>query len=140
LNTTIGTSPAGFCTLSADAYILKQPSTTMMVKSDILDSNKKSIFPVPKFNYCQIKDVGDRFPFLQAIMTEVSRFGNMVQSCPLKIGHYYLKEGFIDDSTFHMDRMFTPGQQYTLKVEATDESKRKPIFIFKLFLTASYVN
>jgi Protein of unknown function (DUF1091) len=140
LNTTIGTSPAGFCTLSADAYILKQLSTKMMIKPDILDSGKKSIFPVPKFNFCQIKDVGDRIPFLQAIMTELSRFGNMVQSCPLKIGHYYLKEGFTDDSTFHMDNIFKPGQQYTLKIEATDESRRKPVNIFKIFLTGSYVN
>jgi Protein of unknown function (DUF1091) len=110
------------------------------VKSDILDGGKKLVFPIPKFNYCQVKDVSDKIPFLHSIIAELSRFGTIVQSCPLQTGHYYLKEGFIDESAIELDRVLTSGQQYTLRIEVTDEyNKRKSMNLFKLFLTASYI-
>jgi Protein of unknown function (DUF1091) len=143
MNTTIGTSPDGFSTLSADAFVLKSMGKSIMIKNDVYEVYKnrtKLVLSIPKFNYCRLKQIGEHVPYVTGVMKEISRFGNMVQSYPIQPGHYYLHDGFLKDTGLYFDRAMKLGARYIVKCEAVDASKRKPVFIYRITMSAHYEN
>jgi Protein of unknown function (DUF1091) len=104
-----------------------------------MDNNgSKLIISIPKFNYCRMKEIGDLVPYAKGVMQELSRFGNLVQSCPMQAGHYYLRDGFLNETGLYFDKIMKVGVRYMVKCEAVDAAKRKPVMIFRMFMTASY--
>jgi hypothetical protein len=47
-----------------------------------------------------LKDHYTDFSITKTMLDTLTKFGNLIQPCPIKPGHYYLKEGRVDDSLF----------------------------------------
>jgi Protein of unknown function (DUF1091) len=143
INTSIGTTPDGFSSLSIDIYIRQKTSNNIEIKSELIELSRGrnlTLLTIPPFDYCRMKEMGDRIPWVLKFMSELKRFGNTVQSCPLEIGHYYLKDGYFNDTGVSLKTIAKLNQPYLFTVLARDVSRRnKAIFYFKMELVASYI-
>jgi hypothetical protein len=92
------------------------------------------ILPFPKLNFCEMFQFSNddlRLAFVSNIIREMSRFGNISATCPVKKGDAYLKSFFIEDKLISKVLIFTDSAQYMAQLVLTDENKRKPKLVFK---------
>jgi hypothetical protein len=97
------------------------------------------MFPLPKVNYCQVKDYADQMPIIGPIMEELKQFGNIIQNCPLKKGHYYLRDAYLDDTAMQLEKTwFQNRKKYMVQATAMEEITSPPTFLFKLSIKATF--
>jgi Protein of unknown function (DUF1091) len=102
-------------------------SKLFQVKFDaffLLNGKKNLIISVPKFNFCDMMRREGQFKVLKIIADIVSKFGNMVISCPRKKDYYYMKNFQIDETTIMGYRMMTENVTFLFRTNIRDENEK----------------
>jgi Protein of unknown function (DUF1091) len=142
MNTTIGTTPDGFPSLSADVLVSQRLSNDIEIKSEVVEiqpGRNLTLVSLPPFNYCRMKEFGDNIQLVKNVWDDLKRFGNLVQNCPLEKGYYFLKDGYINETGTLLKRFMKVKRPYALMIMARDVTRRKkPTFYFKVVFVASF--
>jgi hypothetical protein len=72
------------------------------------------------------------------ILEELSRFGNIVQSCQIKAGQYYMKDAYFNDTGLPLDKIMKNGKSYMLQTVVLDEIRKRPKFVSKINIVAKF--
>jgi hypothetical protein len=96
-----------------------------------LPNRKFAAIPIPKLNYCDMTRFAQPIPVLSDLTSQLTKFGNGITSCPIKIGSYYLKNVSIDDTLFSGASVIQKSTRFLVQFMMKDENGVKPILVYK---------
>jgi Protein of unknown function (DUF1091) len=114
-----------------------------VVFADVIAKKIKPVMVLPTFNYCDVMR-GQFLPFqvIQGLIDQLAKFGRLVVPCPIKPGHYYVKNFYLDETQMPMYRMLRGDSLKVMAANLQQEVSRKmvPIYDVKVFFTFNNSN
>jgi Protein of unknown function (DUF1091) len=94
---------------------------------------KKSALRIPTVNYCDIMR-GHLLPMqmIQVFIDRLAESGRLALPCPMKPGHYYLKNFWVDETQMPLYRMLPEGLLLVLEVVFKQEISGKMVTVFEM--------
>jgi hypothetical protein len=105
----------------------------------ILPNLRRSMFPIPRLNYCDLGFHSKSIPFLSDIYVLIERYaGQGLTRCPIEPGFYALKNLHIESNTFAGLSAIRLKAKYMLQLHMQDENGKKPVTVYKYRFFVSY--
>lgn len=89
-----------------------------------------------QINLCDFLKKPDRDPFLKVLMETLSKYGKMINHCPVKRGHFYLKDFIMDSNNLPA---FTPLGDYRVDYSVTIKTKTDSIVLYRMSWYATVI-
>jgi Protein of unknown function (DUF1091) len=118
--------------LNLDLYLIKEVDGILMIKFSIFRETPEKlsqVFSLPKTNYCTLLRNSNNIPFIRDFFNEVSKFGNIPLSCPIRKSNYFL-DRFTMSGMSGMPN-YEKGR-YQVHFRLIDENQKSPKLIFRV--------
>lgn len=87
-------------------------------------------------NMCEFFKKPERDPFLKILLETINKYGKMINRCPVKRGHFYLKDFIMDSNNLPP---FTPVGDYKVDYSVSMKTKTEIIVIYRMIWYATVI-
>jgi Protein of unknown function (DUF1091) len=103
---------------------------TIAFYEEMTNGRMKKAYALPTQNYCNLLRYSNNIPFIRDFLQQISQYGTIPMSCPIRRGYYYVK-----NCTFTGMATLPPtiaNGNYQVKFKLVDGNGKKPILALRL--------
>jgi Protein of unknown function (DUF1091) len=121
-------------TIDGHANLLKTLDGILLIEiafyKELGGNRFEKAYALPKQNYCTLLRYSNNVPFIRSFLEQVSKYGTIPTSCPIRRGYYFVK-----NCTFNGMSALPPSIEtgsYQVRFKFVDGNGKTPVLGFRL--------